>query len=121
MELSYIFSKEILSYISGNGNPETENPKKASYIPKTKPCTFQTKLKTLLYFRKRKSRKNFLCFRKQKSEKKNYISGKEYSKPWHNKNFLIIQERNIQNPGITELSYISRNGALYLYIFLIFQ
>ena len=28
---------------------------------------------------------------------------------------------NIQNPGITELSYISENGAFYAYVSLIFQ
>ena len=36
-------------------------------------------------------------------------------------NFLKFQERNIQKPAITELSYPSRNGAFYPYIYLIFQ
>ena len=33
----------------------------------------------------------------------------------------MFQERNIQNPGITEGSYISRNVAFYPYTSLIFQ
>ena len=37
------------------------------------------------------------------------------------RNFRMLQEKNIQNPGITELSYIFRNGAFYPYISLIFQ
>ena len=57
---------------------ETETPKKL--------LIFSQK-KLFLYFEKREPRKNFLCFRKR--------------------NFLILQERNIQNPATTELSYIS--------------
>ena len=34
-----------------------------------------------------------------------YISGMEYLEPQHN-GLLILQERNIQNPDITELFYI---------------
>ena len=33
--------------------------------------------------------------------------------------FLMLEKRNIQDPGITEFSYVSENGALYPYISLI--
>ena len=54
------------------------------------------------------SKKAFLISRKWYFS---YISGKEYSEPWHNRTFLIFRERNIQNPGITEFSYIFGNGT----------
>ena len=48
---------------------------------------------------------------------------KAFQKSWYfrKRNFRMLQEKNIQNPGITELSYIFRNGAFSPYISLIFQ
>ena len=68
------------------------NPAKTSYI-------FSKYV--VLLFQETENLKNFLYFRKR--------------------NFLMFQERNIQNPGITEGSYISRNVAFYPYTSLIFQ
>ena len=45
------------------------------------------------------------------SKKSPYISGKEYLELWHNGTFLILQERNIQNPDITELFLYFRKGT----------
>ena len=59
-----------------------------------------------LIFQEAETQKYLLCFRKQNLP---YISGKEYSELWHNRTFLIFQKKDIQNPGITELSYISGN------------
>ena len=67
--------------------------------------------KFLLFSEKNASPPNLpvpTIFRKQDFS---YILGKAYSAPWHNATFLIFQERNIQNPGKTERSYISGSGA----------
>ena len=50
-----------------------------------------------------------------------YTSGKVYLEPWDNGTLLIFQERNIQNPGIMELSYVPRNGPFQPDISLLFS
>ena len=57
-------------------------------------------------FQEKRTPKKFFTFQEMEIY---YITGKEYSKPYHNGTFVILQERNIQNPGITELSFISGN------------
>ena len=47
--------------------------------------------------------------------------GKVYSESQRDETFITFQERNIQNLGITELSYISETMAFWHYISLIFQ
>ena len=82
--------------------------------------------KLFLYFGKRKPEKTsifsqkklFLYFEKRKPEKIPYISGngsflyfrKGIFTTLPSQNFLIFQERNIQNPGITELFLNFRKG-----------
>ena len=61
---------------------------------------FSPPWENFLYFRKRKPRKNFLYFLRETEILKNYLH-------FRKRNFLIFQERYIQNPGITELFYIS--------------
>ena len=78
--------------------------KKAVYFKKWRP---QKIAYIFLYFRIRKPRKNFSYFSKRNFS---YISRKVYSEP-RDEALLIFQERNIQNTGIMELSYISGNGT----------
>ena len=73
-------------------------------------------LKKLLYFLKGKL---FLSFLKTNLFLYFLKRNPTLSKPKPKKNFkkstpkrfLILQETNIQNPGITELSFLSENGA----------
>ena len=60
-------------------------------------------LKKFLYFLKRKL---FLYFGKQRPRKISYVLGNGTC--LYFQTFLIFQERNIQNPGITELFLCSR-------------
>ena len=88
--------------------------------------------KAVLIFPESETEKRFLIF----SQEKVYISGNEkplkiflifqetersnlsrnvYSEPWNNRIFFTFKERDIHNPGIMELSYISKNGAFFNY------
>ena len=57
-------------------------------------------------FQEKRTPKKFFTFQETEIY---YITGKEYSKPYYQGTFIILQERNIQNPDITELSFISGN------------
>ena len=61
---------------------------------------FFSKKKLFLDFGKRKHWKKFFIFQETELS---YISEKVYSEPWHNRTFLYISERYIQNTEITEL------------------
>ena len=76
----------IVSYIPGNAIP-----KEASYISENG----NTRSKKFLLLQEKEAPEKFLILQKTETSKK----------------FFIFQERYIQNPSITELSYIS--GKLY--------
>ena len=109
------FLKRKLFFYFRKWNPALSKPKPKNFrkwnflalILKKKLCFLKRKL--FLIF----SQKTFLIFPFSKAFQKSLYFRK--------RNFRMLQEKNIQNPGITELSYIFRNGAFYPYISLIFQ
>ena len=103
---------------SGNGNPEKKIPciygngnlKKASYISGN--GTFQSTPRKFLILQEMEILKKFLIF----SQKKAFLIFRQMetlknSLYFRKRNFLIFQERHIQNSGITKLFYIS--GKVY--------
>ena len=122
------FTPKKIPYISGNktlhvSRPSFKNkkkiyPEKIPYISRNGNFRYFFKRKLFIYFRRGKPRKKLLIFRKTGIWKKfPYFSGNG-----NPKKHFIFQERYIQNPNITDFSYISGNGTgcLYYCCFFIF-
>ena len=102
MKIPYIFGKwNFLALILGN----------FSYFLKGKLLLYFLKRKLFSYFRKRKHWKNSLYFLKEICCYFRKTEALKNSLYFRKRNFLIFQERYIQNPGITKFFYIS--GKVY--------